>query len=300
MKSPLVILVVLIVGAVVVASVTANYTRETTSAEFKYSKSAQEIDDTYYAPLLGIVEDSYYHKNAFSDTAEDAGKDPSADPDLDGLFNSLDPINPTNPTEKSQGTQYDNPDTDGDGIIDSVDSAPLDATIGQAIEILPGLGPIFAPTYRLLVNLFSKTVLNQTLGETEWKHSTQASFNDHVRFYIYASLTNENPTDDLLCTITDQLGKSLRYVPDNTGTINYYYINGTRNPLLDGWLEKGLKFAIAPSAPGHETTVIEIYFEAVVWQDPTNFLRVTLNSAKITTETQTQTDFSFVTIKSTS
>jgi len=291
MKSPLALLVIILVGAVAVAVVVHNYTRETTSSEFKYSKSAQEIDDTYYKPLASIIADAYYHQNAFSNTPEDAGKDPNADSDLDGLINSA---------EITKGTQCDNPDTDGDGIIDSVDPAPLDPAEGKATEIWPGLGPITViPVYRLVIDTFYKNIINQTLGETQWGHSTQASIGDHVRFLVYASLTSNNPTDTLPCTITDQLGKSLKYVLDSTGTVNYYYINGSRNPLPDEWLKNGLKLGIYPPTPGNPTTIIEIYFEAIVWKDPANVLNVTLNSAKIEAEVRTQTDFAFITIKPT-
>ncbi len=288
MKSPFAILVIILAGAVAVAVIVHNYTRETTSSEFKYSKSAQEIDETYYKPLASIIADAYYHQNAFSNTPEDAGKDPNADPDLDGLINSA---------EKAKGTQCDNPDTDGDGIIDSVDPAPLDPAEGKATEILPGPGPTVPLLYRLAINAFYKNVINQTLGETQWGHSTQASIGDHVRFLVYASLTSNNPSDTLPCTITDQLGKSLQYIPDSTGTVNYYYINGSRNPLPNEWLKNGLKLEIYPATPGNPTTIIEIYFEAIVWKDPANLLSVTINSAKIETENQTQTDFAFVTLK---
>ncbi|MFA5967333.1 MAG: hypothetical protein WC805_02370 [Patescibacteria group bacterium] len=289
MKSPLVIIVVLVVGMAAVASIAHNYTRETTSSEFKYSKSAQEIDATYYQPLALVTPDANYHLNAFSDTPENACRDANADPDLDRLINSL---------EEALGTQCDNPDTDGDGIIDSVDSVPVDPTLGQSIEIWGGWGPAAAPVYRLVIDNFLKNVLNQTLGETDWTHHTTARIGDQVRFHIYASLTSNHPTDALPCVITDQLGKSLRYVPDSEGTRNYYYVNGIHNPLPDSaWLTNGLNLNIYPPTPSYPSTIVEIYFEAVVWQDPTNALSLTTNYAKIKTETQMQTDFSFITIK---
>jgi hypothetical protein len=293
MKSPVILIVVLIVGAAMLASVVFNYTRETTSSEFKYSKSANEIIATYYQPLASIVEDDYYRRNGLDVPAEDTCTDINADQDIDGWINSV---------EVANGTRCDNPDTDGDGTIDSIDSAPLEPTQGGAPEIIPPAGLPILPNYRLFINQFYKNALNQTLGATDWTHQVTAHMGDHVRFIIYADINNNNPTDTLPCIIKDQLGKSLDYVEDNTGTINYYYVNGAVHPLTDDLgirlLSTGLSFNIAPASVEHPNTIIEIYFETTVWPDPKNSLNVTLNSAKIQTDLQSSSDYAFVMIKS--
>jgi len=321
-KSPVALLGTTLVGMTIIAVVVYNYTRETTSADLKYSqRPGIEIDTIYNHPLMdnSIAGLTYYSDD---NVPESAGGPPKmigyqyseaagADTDLDGLTTDQEKIYGTSTLDSdtdndglpdgeeiSLGTNPTDNDTDKDGVTDGAEVAlgtdPSDPDSGGTDFPIPSVepgqpgGPIQQD--RLFVNTFYKNVKNLSQSDAEWSHSTEVKFGGDVAFLIYMELTNPSLDQKFPFTIKDNLGKDLQYI-SNSG---YIRINNGESELLpDTWLI-GYERMINPELNPQKPVPVEITFNALAKPDPLYDLSRTINQAILQVVDSYQTDTVFI------
>lgn len=253
-----------IVGASIIASVIYHYQRETTSIEDKYAhRSGAEVDDTYHQSYLSdpplVTEDGYYDNNVINDNETYGPEIPLHA----GLEDDWDGDGWSNDKENEEGTQPDNPDTDGDGIIDSQDPYPNDPTKGGVGS--PGDGEDVQPA--LVVNKFYKHVCNNTdelcdpnQDKDDWEQFVYAEPGDLISFYIYIQLNTSDLTNNCTATLTDFFGSNLEYYNNAMLRIN----NGEPIVLDDFQYPSGEWYNNLPLFIGPDNVMTyEIYFETI-------------------------------------
>ena len=264
--SPIVVAVTSsIVGAIIIASVVYHYQRETTSIEDKYThRSGVEIDDTYHQSYLSdpslVTEDGYYSDDIINNNETYGPEIPlyagsEDDRDGDGWSNDKE--------ENEEGTQPDNPDTDGDGVIDSQDPYPNDPAKGGAGS--PGDDEDGQPA--LAINQFYKHVCNNAdelcdpnQGKDDWKQFVYAEPGDLISFFIYIQLNTSDLTSNYAATLTDFFGSNLEYRNNAMLRIN----NEELIALDDFQYPNGEWYKSLPLFIGTEDIMIyEIYFETI-------------------------------------
>lgn len=270
-----------IVGAAIIASVIYHYQRETTSIEDKYlNRPGAEIDATYYQSYLDsslITEDDYYSDNLVEDSEVYGSRlslHASADDDWDG-------DGWPNDKENEEGTEPDNPDTDGDGIVDSQDTDPTNPEIGGTAPPPPQPPRPPADTGRLIIKEFYKNTRNIGRGETRWTHYTTASPGDTMAFLIYINLENSSSSTKT-ATLYDFMSHHLSYA-------GHAILNGSSSSLAgESWLN-GLDLSIS----GNTTKEFEISFWATARDTG-----IASNTARLVTPRTSGTDTAFVNITS--
>jgi len=257
-------------------------------------------NDLYIGPTdfdndgLTDREEAELGTNPYKSDTDGDGVDDSHDPKpLDPLIKS--PLLPdhrkpddwdddglANNEEDRIGTQKDNPDSDGDGIIDSQDPMPLDPTIGGAI--LPPVPPM-PPTgggtdeggNQFIITNFYKAACNPNLTidhtcdkDENWQiDQIEANISEVLKFKIHIELENTNTINTRYVNLFDLLPKELMY--------SYYpgsaAIQINQNPIHqltqyeDDWLEEpyqSLKFTLASG----QRKIYNIWFNATVLQLP--------------------------------
>lgn len=333
------IVATVIVAASTMGTIKYHYQRETTDIEEKYTnREATEIDElyhkTYYptddnfalsingndgtyndniapASAMGPNNDLYigptdFDNDGLTDREETKlGTNPyKSDTDGDGVDDSHDPApldsskkSPllpdrpkpddwdddglTNDEEESIGTQKDNPDSDGDGIIDSQDPMPLDPTIGGAITPPPippfgGGGGTDENGDQLIITNFYKAACNPNLTggtcdkDEYWQiDHLKASTNQILKFKIHIELENTDTINIQYVNLFDLLPKELMY---------FYYpgsaeIQINQNPIHqltqyeDDWLEESYQSLKLTLASG-QRKIYNIWFNATVLRLP--------------------------------
>ncbi len=281
--------ITLLGGMILVASTISHYQRETTSIEQKYSyRSADEIDATYNDPLAKISNSISYNDNVTPHSTGIIGLFLADDQDHDGLTDS----DETN----TYKTNPQNPDTDGDGTSDGIDIDPLDPTIdGVTLPPAPVILPPPIVQYdQLFINSLQKKVKNLGNPTEDWSLVTNAKFGDSVAFKIDAELTNPSSTETFSATLSDQLGKNLKYT-EKSGYIKIG--QGTPQQLPDNWLA-GHTVAITPEISLQKLVLVEITFQALIVDNSTDRYRITINRAWVKTLSDLKNASAFINITS--
>jgi hypothetical protein len=237
-NQPFIVAVTVFAAIVFIATTTTFYQRETTSIEAKYiGRSSTEIDALYHTSYLQVPGDNFASTineddGSYSDNIKTNRKAVLA-MDLNnnlhmGIGNDWDGDGLSNGEEESLGedgfiTESDNPDTDGDGIIDSQDVDPLDPTKGGAIiPVYPGLGGDGGQQDgELVITNFYKAACNPNLTggicdknqPDHWATPTaRASIGHVLRFKIHVELQN-NSIFNKYINLFDNLPNELFYYP---------------------------------------------------------------------------------------
>jgi len=272
--SPIIIFATVVIGLVIIATIATYFQRTTAFMEIKYlNRPSDQIDALYVEPLKNIVEDAYYSDNIIYDGEFIPSANPclinDEDDDNDGLSNQEEIIN--------LGTDCRSPDTDGDGVIDSMDADPLDFNIG-GIGTTFSFDPIiipYLPEGKLIVKDFYKNVINITTGETQWKNYIKANTSNLLRFLIYITVENTHPSETKSATLYDIL-----QTDEFTYTNNLQlFINNIEQPhseLLEYSWYNGYHISVLPT----ETKTYEIYFTATVKTVPLS-KKIISNIAKL-------------------
>ncbi|MBU1082920.1 hypothetical protein KKE14_00550 [Patescibacteria group bacterium] len=293
------------VAIVFVASINTFYQRETTSIEMKYTgSSSAEIDALYHTSYLQVPGDDFAltineNDGSYSDNIKifstgmgpnnNLHAGPSNDWDNDGLLNNNN--DELDDEGRVTGTQPDNPDTDGDGIIDSQDPAPLDPTIGGAITPPIYLGDNGDGGQQqegeLNIINFYKAACNPNLtggicdkdNNNNWQiNQIDATINQILQFKIHVELQNNS-----------SFTKNVHLLDNLPIELLYYYYPGSAeiqinsNPIHeltkheDDWLEdpyETLQLTVGPL----RTKAYTIWFNAKVLDLPaTNTVMLWLN-----------------------
>jgi len=292
--SPVAFLITIsIIGATITASVIYHYQRETTSIEDKcINHSGAKIDADYHQSYLSdpplIVEDEYYSDNIVRDN-EVYGPSISL---YAGSDNDWDEDGWTNNRELTENTNPENPDTDGDGIVDSQDAEPNDPNIGgtSSPAVLPP--PISHETGGLIIKDFYKNVRNVSQGDIEWSNYIDTKPNDILKFFIYIDLENTNSIPEA-ATLYDILEEPNLEYDDSLQII----INGIEQPhsdLLEHTWRDGYHITVAPET----TKTYKIYFRSITRLNQPNRITAATNIAKLVTDYDTLMDVAFVGINS--
>jgi len=274
------ITITLVVTAAFIASMTVHFQRETTSIEEKYSdRSSEETDQLYHTSYLQVPGDDF----ALTITEDDTYSDNIKDKAVQALNNLLHagPVNDwdddglTNNEEESIGTQPDNPDTDGDGIIDSQDPAPLDPTIGGAIvpppETIIDVGDIS-------ITNFYKAACNPNLpsntcdkdNNEDWQiDQIDGNINQGLEFKIHIELENTSNVRAYI-NLFDLLPKELLYfyypgsaeIQINSGPLQEL------NDHQDNWLEGLYPPPLQLTVASKQRKIYNIWFNATFLQRP--------------------------------
>jgi uncharacterized repeat protein (TIGR01451 family) len=273
-----------IIVPAIIAGIVSQYQRETTSIEDKYTRrSSAEIDETYHQSYLtNLISDDATYSDEVVTAGEVTGPtiklSVGNDRDGDGI-----------PDSEELTTQPDNPDSDGDGTIDSQDPAPNDPTIGKTAPPppLPPAGPT-VEAGELKINELYKNVRNLSRGATQWVNHTTARPGETLAFLIYLVLENTGNTGEYEATISDFIDDNLRHISSGTISIN----NQTPDSLAgSSWMN-----GYVVKVPAGQTKIIEIRFSAIAELHRSETIILSNNIVKVVTPQNTATDNAFVSI----
>lgn len=267
-----------IVAVVFIATINTYYQRETTSMEEKYSgRSSAEIDDLYHQSYFPADSPIALSINEYDGTYSDNIKTTSTGYGLNndlhaGTADDWDGDGWDYDTEEAKGTQPDNPDSDGDGIIDSQDPAPLNFDIGGAIT--PPLSPSGEEETGviLVTNFYKKACLVSAAdctNDNNYLSSVDVNSGELLKFKLHFELQNTGTISHTIKLFDDLAAYRLQYI------LNSAKMQVNDNPIFDlkddwdNWLETNWE-SLLLSVKSGQTKSYNIWFEVRVLIAPTS------------------------------